>query len=254
MYENGNVDLDSLNEFEKLEYLENIMIERATGGTPCANDYKALRNYFANNPEYKSKLPKIIKSHYNLQAFWEFIKYEFGSYSQRRFYIWEELKPFKAFLESDGHVLDDDLTKTNEKFDCEYINEKWKSAIENIESDPERVITLARTILESTCKHILSELNEDTVSHDLPKLYKIVAEKLNLAPSMHHEEIFKRILGGCHSVVEGIGTLRNNLSDAHGTTKKVYKVMPRHAKLAISLSASMSIFLLETFEAINSIE
>ncbi len=39
---------------------------------------------------------------------------------------------------------------------------------------------------------------------------------LNLAPEQHHEDLFKRILGGCQTVVTGLGTLRNKMSDAHG--------------------------------------
>jgi hypothetical protein len=83
---------------------------------------------------------------------------------------------------------------------------------------------------------------------DLPKLYKLTAENLNLAPDQHTEQIFKQILGACQSVVEGLGALRNKLSDAHGKKTSQLKPSPRHAELAVNLSGTMTTFLLETFE------
>ena len=38
----------------------------------------------------------------------------------------------------------------------------------------------------------------------------------NCSGSQHTEDAFKRILGGATSVVEGLGSLRNKIGDAHG--------------------------------------
>jgi Abortive infection C-terminus len=51
----------------------------------------------------------------------------------------------------------------------------------------------------------------------------------NLAPSQHTEEPIKRILGGVTSVVEGLGSLRNKMGDAHGQGKKAVRPSARHA-------------------------
>ena len=85
--------------------------------------------------------------------------------------------------------------------------------------------------------------------NDLPKLYGLTAELLNLSPSQHTEQIFKQILGGCKSVVEGLGALRNKLSDAHGKGKKAPKPSPRHAELAVNLAGAMATFIVSTWEA-----
>ncbi|CAB3975658.1 hypothetical protein BCO9919_07005 [Burkholderia cenocepacia] len=52
----------------------------------------------------------------------------------------------------------------------------WRKVLEWRESDPEGAITMARTLLESTCKHILDEL-EVTYgeSPELPELYRLTA-------------------------------------------------------------------------------
>ncbi|MCK4815085.1 abortive infection family protein, partial [bacterium] len=83
---------------------------------------------------------------------------------------------------------------------------------------------------------------------DLPKLYRKTAEVLNIAPSNHTEQVFKQILGGCTAVIEGLGALRNRISDAHGQGKRPVKPAARHAELAVNLSDSMASFLVATWE------
>ncbi|SNB79902.1 Abortive infection C-terminus [Pseudomonas sp. URIL14HWK12:I8] len=109
---------------------------------------------------------------------------------------------------------------------------------------------MARTLLESVCKHILDEAGdtEHEASPDLNKLYKQTAALLNLTKAQHEEVIFKQILGGCTAVVEGLGALRNRLSDAHGKGRSSAKAAPRHAELAVNLAGSMAMFLLATWE------
>jgi hypothetical protein len=83
----------------------------------------------------------------------------------------------------------------------------------------------------------------------LSELYKKTSQELNLSPSQHTEEIFKQILGGCSGIINGLGSLRNKLGDAHGKGRINIKPAPRHAELAVNLSGTMALFLLETFKA-----
>ena len=109
---------------------------------------------------------------------------------------------------------------------------------------------MARTLLESTLKTILDDREityED--GDDLPALYKAVSGELGLAPGAYSEQAFKQILGGCHSVVVGLGSLRNKAGDAHGSGRRTYRPAPRHATLAVNLAGSMSLFLIETHES-----
>lgn len=107
-----------------------------------------------------------------------------------------------------------------------------------------------RTLLESTLKTILDDRDVDyRDNHDLPALYKAVSTELNLSPAAYSEQAFKQILGGCHSVVVGLGSLRNKVGDAHGSGRKSYRPAARHATLAVNLAGSMSLFLIETHEA-----
>ena len=76
-----------------------------------------------------------------------------------------------------------------------------------------------------------------------------MAKRLNLAPEQHVEQVFKQILGGCTSVVEGLGALRNKMGDAHGKNARAVRPATRHAELAVNLAGSMALYLVATFEA-----
>jgi hypothetical protein len=48
------------------------------------------------------------------------------------------------------------------------------------------------------------------------------------------------------TLVNGIGTLRNRLSDSHGRGGKPVKPSPRHASLAVNTAGAIATFLVET--------
>jgi hypothetical protein len=50
------------------------------------------------------------------------------------------------------------------------------------------------------------------------------------------------ILGGVHSVVEGLANFRNRLGDAHGQGKHLVTPLPRHAELAVNMAGSVASF------------
>jgi hypothetical protein len=83
---------------------------------------------------------------------------------------------------------------------------------------------------------------------DLPKLYGLVANSMNLGPQSHKEEVFKQILGGCMSVANGLAALRNTFGDAHGKASGAPKPAARHADLAINLAGTLATFLMATYE------
>lgn len=144
---------------------------------------------------------------------------------------------------------DDDISAILVNFDAEHVHIAWQKALERRNEDPEAAITMARTLIESVCKHILDEAGVSySYKDDLPKLYRETAKQLNMAPEQHQEKIFKQILGGCQTVIQGLGTLRNQLSDAHGKGKKAAKPSARHAALAVNLAGSMAAFLVATWE------
>jgi len=237
--------------YVEAEMLQNILVSQATGGVENESEYTRLRQIVLAQTLMETQIPRFVQTCRSLTQFWQFIKQKFGTYAERRTYLWNEFRPLLEKLENDRKTPSDTIvTLALEKFDSANIQAVWIKAIERRTSDPEGAITIARTLLESVCKHILEEANATfDNSPDLSKLYRQTSDVLNIAPSQHTEQVFKQILGGCTSVVEGLGALRNRLSDAHGKGKIGAKPAPRHAELAVNLSGALSIFLIATWES-----
>ena len=242
------------NDFERAQYLQTLLIATATGPTGDNRDYQLLRQYFLEKPDTKPLIPSKVQTNRDLAQFWQFIKYKFPSYAERRTFIWSEFAPLLEFLESGGKVpTDHTVAEVLSRFDLVSVHIVWEKALERRTSDPEGAITAARTLLETVCKHILDEKGAkyDDKKTDLPQLYHMVSTELNLSPSQYTEEVFKQILGGCSSIVNGLGTLRNRLGDAHGQGKNPVRPASRHAELAVNLAGSVAMFLVETWEVRN---
>lgn len=144
------------------------------------------------------------------------------------------------------------ITDGLKSYDEAGVNEAWAKALDRRLTDPEGAITAARTLIETVCKHILDDRNVTFDRNtDMSELYKLVAKELNLAPEQHTEQIFKQILGGCSAIVNGLGTLRNRLGDAHGNGRKPAKPSDRHALLAVNLAGSMCVFLIQTWKSLQ---
>lgn len=239
-------------DFEQAQQLQNILIDLATGGSGRDVEYTELRRYFQQNANTSALLPPFVKANRETFQFWQFIKGAYGTYAERGSFIYEQFQPLLDYLEGKIAIpSDNSISTTMRAFDEENVHVVWTRALERRTSDPEGAITAARTLLETVCKHILDErgIAYDDRKIELHQLYRLVAIEMNLAPEQHEEEIFKQILGGCSAVVNGLGTLRNRMGDAHGKGKRQVRPAQRHAGLAVNLSGSLSLFLVETFNA-----
>jgi hypothetical protein len=242
--------LDS--DFERAEYLQNLLVSRATGGgTGTDEEYQHLRQHFLSSSELKARLPEFVRTRRDLSQFWQFIKHKLGSYQERREFLWESFRPLLEHLEGiDRTPADTSISSVLKQFDEVSVHAAWSRAVERKKEDPEGAITAARTLLETVCKHILDEcsVQYDSNKVEIHELYKLVAIQLRLSPSQHTEEVFRQILGGCSAIVTGLGTLRNRLGDAHGKGKRPIRPAPRHAELAVNLSGSVALFLVTTWQ------
>ena len=145
---------------------------------------------------------------------------------------------------------DSEISKALLGFNSTDIHERWQEALERRARDPRAAITLARTLVEDTCKWIFHEADEEFEDEDeLPVLYRRLAKCLKLAPDDHTEKVFKQILGSCQSIVESLGSVRNRLGDAHSQGPKRARPQARHAELAVNLAGAMATFLIATWEA-----
>lgn len=86
--------------FDKVGYLQNLLIARATGNGGDSGEYEQLRHSLLNDPEVSGHLPAWIKLHRDLDSFWSFIKFKFPTYAERRTYISQQFTPLLDALES----------------------------------------------------------------------------------------------------------------------------------------------------------
>ena len=241
---------DFESEFERAEYLQNLLVAEATGGSGDQGDYQILRRHFLDSPDTKALVPRFVRTCRDLPQFWQFIKAKFAHYAERRQFLWDALGPLLDHLESGTRApAEQPISDALQKFDEDTVHRAWSRALERKSRDPEGAITAARTLLESVCKHVL-DMREVAYPKkvELHQLYSLTAKELNLSPDQHSERIFKQILGGCSGIVSGLGSLRNSLGDAHGQGKRPVKPAPRHAELAVNLAGAVAVFLVTTEE------
>lgn len=89
--------IDSLDDLQLIKYLESGLISRATGGGFECYDY--VRQKVLKNSDFQESLPAWIKTCRDTHQFWNFIKGKFGSYQERREFIWNEFTPLYNQLE-----------------------------------------------------------------------------------------------------------------------------------------------------------
>jgi len=245
-------DFFDISDIERAYRLQDGLIARATGGAFPGGDnaYRELRRLLAQRADANAKLPDCVRRFSDTKQFWNWIKVESATYAGRQVIINAAFRQLIEYLEgldrTPGVVP---ITEALEAFDSDHVHAAWQKALDRRAADPEGAITAARTLLETVCKHVLDDAGATYPDDaDLPKLWGMASERLNLAPSQHYEESFKAILGSCQQIVNRLGTLRNKISDAHGQGRRPVRPKPRHAELAVNLAGTMAAFLVATWK------
>ncbi|MBV9825419.1 MAG: abortive infection family protein [Alphaproteobacteria bacterium] len=235
---------------DKAIRLQSSLIAFSTGGGFDGEnpEYQELRRFFVARGDTKTKLPDCVRRCRDLGQFWGWIKFERGTYAERRTLLWDAFRPLIEHLESGNAPGLSQISDTLDAFDAEHVRAAWQKALDRRVADPEGAITAARSLLETVCKHILDDAGAPyPADADLPKLWALVAQQLNLAPQQHEEGVFKAILGNSQAVVNNLAAIRNRIGDAHGHGRRPVKPKPRHAELAVNLAGTMAAFLVATW-------
>lgn len=112
--------------------------------------------------------------------------------------------------------------------------------------DYDGAITNARSLVENLLNSIEQELDPTAPAPDgdMIRSYNRVRTLLNLDPGRKDvSDALKQVLSGLASIVHGLATMRNKMSDAHGT---LYRPARHHAKLAVNSAKTLADFLFET--------
>lgn len=247
----GDPFLDADGEFMvQVATLQDGLIAWATGTDFDEATYRQCRGLLLARHDLRHLVPPFVRKCRTFAQFWGWIKEEKPTYAERRRLIWDGFEPLIDHLEHGNRTpCEETVSVTLASLDADGVNRMWRTALDRRVHDPEGAITLAKSLLEAVCKHVLDGLAiQYDLRTDLPKLWTLAAKELNLAPSQHQEEVFRAILGNCQAVVGNLAAVRNKLGDAHGHGRRPVKPQARHAELAVNLSGSMASFLIATWE------
>ncbi len=241
-------------DYGRANTLLNHLIARCTNGVYSERDYADLRKYFVHESDFKAFLPQWVREQHSLDHFWQFIKEKFAHYEERRKFLREAFTPLLDATETgDTQPSAETISDSISALQSSEVDRVWTQMLARVQNDPEGAITASRTLLETVCKHILDNRNisYDDSKIELSELYKLTSKELRLSPDQHSEKIFKQILGSCSGVVNGLGTIRNKLGDAHGKGIRGVRPKDRHARFVVNIAGATAQFLVETYHARN---
>lgn len=163
-----------------------------------------------------------------------------------------EIVNVEFLVDPDAELVPETVHATRiQDIDFEYIQEQLDKCDEKLGAgDYDGVITNARTLVENICLYIL-DMTGTQYDHkgNLPKLYKQTAKVLNMDSSQHTEQMFKQILTGFVSVINGLASVRNIHSDSHGKSSQSYhKPAKRHAIFIVNSAKAVAEFLYSSYE------
>jgi hypothetical protein len=134
--------------------------------------------------------------------------------------------------------------------DLASIDAEFRRAVAAVETDPAAAVTAACSTVESLCKVYIEDEGLTMPSDQTIKpLWKVVRDDLGLDPKQVADEDLRRILSGLTSIVDGLGAYRTHAGSAHGRGRSGHRPAPRHARLALHAAHSLTLFVLETWDA-----
>lgn len=251
----NSIPITELTTLQKVERFKAILVNRSENGNPSATEYARLRSDLIMNPELHGRLPQMVITYSTLSEFWSFIKYYNPTWRGRTEYIRQQFHDLLLELEMGNNTPTKKPTEeTLSRLDSDEVNKLFAVAMNRTQNDANGAITAAKSLLESTCKLLLDDMEiKYGTSEDIPTLFKKISTALNLHPDKYPDESLRKILRGCSSIVQGLSETRNRISDAHGQGRNAMNASPRHAKLTVGVAGAMSMFLVETYEHCKSI-
>lgn len=89
-------------DYEKIDYLNNLLKSRAIGKEVSDDEYKILRSELLANKKIESYFPVWLKTNGDINSFWRFIKGKFQKYDERTQFISDEFSPLLTYLAPKG--------------------------------------------------------------------------------------------------------------------------------------------------------
>src|SRR4051812_34148467 len=88
---------------EVVEQFQDALVAFSTGSGGFGGaglDYKAEREKLLGLVESTGLLPSFVRRYRDPDSYWQFIKRKFGTYAERREFLWESFRPLLEHLET----------------------------------------------------------------------------------------------------------------------------------------------------------
>jgi hypothetical protein len=128
------------------------------------------------------------------------------------------------------------------------LREQWWELASRLTDSPSASITAARTLLESTCRTILSELHlPPDESGDLVRLYRQTVRGLQLDQALAGDRLRLQLAGGLVTTVSALAGLSNAAGDRHGLVAGQQIRDASVAELAALAAGTITVFLAQVY-------
>lgn len=145
--------------FDQTEALQNLLVSQATGGLEDDAEFMRLRQAVLSQAALESHIPRFLRTCRNLSQFWQFIKHQFGTYAERRAYLWKEFGPMLELLERTGSAPSDQVVSIAiEKFDAANIQAAWQKRLKGALLIPKELLLWLEPFLSPFANTYLKKL------------------------------------------------------------------------------------------------
>lgn len=238
------------------EDLKKLLLGHVQSGGGDEAEFTRLRRQLLAERRLEPLIPDFLKTDSTLQEIRRRAQRLEGgtggnvsSYETRRDWLAAQFRPLLDDLQR-PHLssVEEVLAETLSTVDSVHVRAAWDKALERRAADPDGAITIARSLVEAVCKHVLGAGNY-TNKDELPDLYKKASRFLRLTEDGFADESLKQVMRGCVQIVQGLGEFRNKMGDAHGKGPVEPLADPVQAELAVTTAGAMATFLLSAWEA-----
>ncbi|UQY32537.1 abortive infection family protein [Pseudomonas fulva] len=256
---------ENMPDLESHASLDNLFSYAEAPGEPPEGSKQVKVQAWLRRVNKETERPLVVLGRI-IEYYMEFPDIEENSRSTYSIHVADTKKEFKRKIEAilsrcnltyiAGGIISDGSSTPSRSLaelikgrDIPSIDAEFTRALANVNSEPREAVSAACNILESIFKTYITDENlEMPQKQDLQNVWKVVRSDLGFEPGLLQDDDLKRILSGVLSVVDGIGAFRTHASSAHGEGRKVYKLKPRHARLAIHSAHTIALFVLETWD------
>lgn len=148
------------------------------------------------------------------------------------------------------------ISKTLEDYiksgDYTSIDNEFRRAVENIQSDPHASVTAACSIIESTLKYYIEKFNLIMPQRlTVVPLWATVMPNLGLNgdPTLAADQ--HKVLKGMSSIIDGVAAFISHIGSAHGRGSNPPMLVVAEARLIVNVSHTLVVFIMDIFHEKN---